>query len=422
LASSRRNPLWIRRTRERLNLDIVSAGLNELRPGETIGDHLQPGRFFQTLALVHFLRAAFGGAVWQPPRLRAAYIVDDPNLHAESYGYLNFSKLAKHAEQHNYHVAIATIPLDGWLARSAAVRTFNSNVQHLSLLMHGNNHTKRELAQEISRERISALLAQSLRRVEGFERRSGLEVSRVMAPPHGACSEQTMREMRRLGFDGIAIDQPYQGVLEEAPKPVTALVEPADVMAGGLPAMQRIWLTKWPDESFTRERVIMHAFLGKPLILYAHHTDFASGFELLADSAAQINSLGTIEWMPLSALCRSNYLVRRDSEELHLKPLCARGSVPLPDDVDSIVFHPPRGMLPAASLQLDAGNEPISRRLALVDARISRKACGPTLNFAVRFPDHVNRWDVRLPAFNLKAVVRRVLTETRDRLQPLVHL
>jgi hypothetical protein len=421
LASCEMNLLWVRRNQNGLKLDLFSAGLDELQPDEILCDQLQPGRFFPVLALVHFLRAALGEAIWQPPPLRAAYIIDDPNLHANSYGYMNFSKLARHADQHNYHIAIATIPLDGWFASSTVARTFSENVKHLSLLMHGNNHTKRELAQEISGDEISALLAQSLRRIEAFEKRSGLEVSRVMAPPHGACYEPTMREMRRLGFEGIAVSQPYQGLLEKTPKPVTALWEPADMMAGGLPAMQRIALTQWQEDSLVRERVILYAFLGKPLILYGHHNDFASGFELLADSAAQINGLGAIEWMPFSSICRSNFLTRREGNTLHLKPLFVRASIPLAPDVDSVILHPPRGIDSRASLQLEHGGEAFTHPFTLNGPRISRDAHDHTLNFSIGFADQLNSWDVPPPAFNPKALVRRLLTETRDRLQPLMR-
>ena len=58
-------------------------------------------------------------------------MLDDPNLHWPTYGFLDYAALVGSAKKHNYHVAIATIPLDGWFVHSAVGQLFRENTAHL---------------------------------------------------------------------------------------------------------------------------------------------------------------------------------------------------------------------------------------------------------------------------------------------------
>jgi len=416
--------LWIRRRRNGWSVDLVGCELQELGEDQILRDQFKPGQFFPVLALTHFLRDAFGESIWQAPPLRAGYIVDDPNLHATTYGYIDFGELALHAKKHNYHIAMAMIPLDGWFTSRAAARIFKEHSDQLSLLIHGNNHTKRELAQEISADAIRAMLAQSLERVESFETKTGIKVWRVMAPPHGACFEPTMREMRRLAFDGIAVGRPYQGTLETAPQPATALWEPADLMAGGFPAVQRIALTQWRDDPLFREEVVLYAFLGKPLILYGHHEDFISGFDLLAETAAQINSFGDVRWGPHSEIFETNYLTRSVEGTFHARLLSNRAKFRVEQGAERIVVEPGIGIDLTLSPTLrwpdraESLAQPVEVDLVASGNGREREQ---SIEFRVTYSDQIDPSNVASPRFDPRAMLRRVLTEGRDRLRPLVR-
>ena len=69
-----------------------------------------------------------GAEGWTLPPPRASFVIDDPNLHWPSYGYLDYRELVAHAPQHGYHVGLATVPLDGWLIdrRAAALVARNA--------------------------------------------------------------------------------------------------------------------------------------------------------------------------------------------------------------------------------------------------------------------------------------------------------
>ena len=114
--------------------------------GQTLRDHLCPGSFMGLLPLLHFLGQLLGDQGWKLPAPRAAFVIDDPNLHWPSYGFLKYPQLAEHASRHGYHLAFATVPLDGWRVDARAVATMREHPAALSLLIHGNDHVARELA------------------------------------------------------------------------------------------------------------------------------------------------------------------------------------------------------------------------------------------------------------------------------------
>ena len=151
------------------------------------------------LPLILFLRTLTEDQRWEQPPLQACFMFDDPNLHWRTYGFVDFAQIAAHAQMHNYHVCFATIPLDTWFVHKPTALLFQQYRDQLSLLIHGNDHIAQELARPYSDEELNRNLRQALRRIDEFERRSGVEVSKVMAPPHGACSESTLGEMAHLG-------------------------------------------------------------------------------------------------------------------------------------------------------------------------------------------------------------------------------
>ncbi len=267
--------------------------LAELSDGQTLRDHLCPGCFMGVLPLLHFLASLLGDDGWTLPAPRAAFVIDDPNLHWPSYGFLKYGELASHALRHGYHLAFATVPLDGWRVDARAVATIRENPAALSLLIHGNDHVACELARLSEDRQAEAAMAQALRRVAALERRCGLHVARVMAPPHGVCSEAALRAMFRLGFEAICISRPYPWRDGLPPPSPLAGWYPTELVAGGIPVAPRQAL------SAPREDLAFRALLGQPLILHGHHGDFADGLDLLEQAAADINDLGEVRWGPL---------------------------------------------------------------------------------------------------------------------------
>jgi len=123
LATSDGQPAWIASAGTTVRT-VVSTAPAELAAGEALRERLAPGRCLALLSLVHFLRSLAPQARRPPPMLRAAFVIDDPNLHWPSYGHIRYEALQQHAHLHGYHVSIAMVPLDGWLAHPRVVRLF----------------------------------------------------------------------------------------------------------------------------------------------------------------------------------------------------------------------------------------------------------------------------------------------------------
>jgi hypothetical protein len=301
--------------------------LAEPAEGETLREYLKAGRFMGLLPVVHFLGQVAGAEGWTLPPPRASFIVDDPNLHWPSYGHLDYRELVAHARRHGYHMGLATVPLDRWWVDRRAAALVRDNGAVLSLAMHGNDHLTHELGRLRSDGEAESAMAQALRRTAALERRAGVSVERVMVPPHSRCSEEAPRAMYRLGIEGVCLNRSYPWRDEEsAPTPLGEW-HPAELVAGGLPVLLRSPLVD-PREDFA-----FRALLGQPLILYAHHWDFAEGLDILAQAALDVNALGEVRWGPLGSIVRGSFATRRVGETLFVRLHARRVALEVPAGV-----------------------------------------------------------------------------------------
>jgi hypothetical protein len=415
LASANHEPVWWHLGSAEERLEVCAYPLAELHHGETLRDHLRAGRFMGLLPLVHFLRQILGANGWALPPLRASFVIDDPNLHRPSYGFLKYRALIDHATQHGYHVGFATVPLDGWLVNSRAAALVRENPV-LSLLMHGNDHTSRELGRLSNDADAETTIAQALRRIAVLERRSGVSVERVMAPPHGACSEPALRAMLRLGLEAACISRPHpwrDGL--PAPTPVTGW-HPAEMVGGGLPILPRYSL------SSPREDLVFRALLGQPLVLYGHHGDFSEGLDLFAEAAGYVNGLGDVRWGPLSEIARRNYATRRVEEVLHVWMHARRIAIEVPEGVRALRLQvlEPLGGAAAHRLAYQAGPIDMAFEADLGRAQLAPIEAPVTVELTLNADRPLTPADVAAPAFKPWPSIRRIAVEARDRIQPLL--
>ena len=384
-----------------------------LAPAEIHGSlkqELRSGRFLALAPLVHFLRELTSDTGWTYPPPRAAFVFDDPNLHWSSYGHIRYGELAAHAAEHGYHAAMATIPIDGWYANARAARIFRENRRHLSLVVHGNDHVKEELARRRTDAEIDAMLAQALRRIEAFEQGAGVHVDRVMVPPHGACSPDVVRALGRFHFDALCVSDVYAS----AERPSLAGWHPADVVHG-FPVVSRHHLAAARDE------LPLRAFLRQPLVLYGHHDDVSGGLDVLAEAAEDVSRLGEVEWTSLERIVSSNVLTRREDHVLRVRPFARRARIEIPAGVTEIVADLPPELT-------SAGATRVTVRLPDGDTRAADLGGG---RFAVdggRFvelrvePERLLApHEVPPPPRRPRAIARRLLTEGRDRTRPFLR-
>lgn len=410
-------PLWTERRNGKASLRKLMLDFPELAAGKPLFPQLLRGGWIQWLPLFHFLRELTADIDWQSSGLRACFMFDDPNLHWSSWGFLDYRELAAHARHHCYHASMATVPLDMWFAHSPTAELFREQAQYLSLLVHGVEHAREEMQRPMAASRRLGDLNWSLNQVREFEDRYGLKVSRVMAPPHHACSLEAASLMLHAGYEAACVA--WLRVIRSNPgiqwRPEFGL-QCAEFLGDGLPVVPRF---NFADQD--PGRAVLAAFFHQPLIMIGHHQDVAGGLQILADWARFVNSLGPVRWTNLEEIVHSNYLTRRVKDTLYVKLGARKVCLAVPQGVNQIVLVRP--WLAADQLEpvclLGHGNMSTLPALpggqagpfAVLPGEQLTVQCTPPKQSQAPFPPH---------SFRLWPMARRLACEMRDRLLPLV--
>lgn len=428
VASRAGRVLWIYRHEGKSGVDFVAVGPPKLTAGQYLCEYLQPSRFMRLLPLFHFLREVTRDTAWTVPHLRASFMVDDANLHSSSYGYINYRDLVQHATKHNYHVSLATIPLDAWRVHSKTASLFREHPERVSLLIHGINHTQRELSSPDPDAYKLALLAQGLKRIERFEKNSGLEVSRVMSAPHGACTEDMLCFMLQLGYEVACIpwDLLFRFNPDRSWSPTTGL-DMVDFQGGGLPIITPIrlppdWNPELKSYADWKTGIVLSAFLSQPIIPLGHHQDAGGGMQLLAEVADTINRLGNVMWMDMKGIARSNYMTRLEGKLLRIKMYSRRIVLPVPENIDEISVERPWITEDGGETEMLLDKRGGTGTLKWTAGRVTRGIPVQPLETIeiTTVPNTTLCYsEVPSPPFRLWPLARRLLTEGRDRMLPL---
>jgi hypothetical protein len=410
LAQKGESVLWIRRAVGVAAIDLAAVDLPELAENEYLFRFFNGEKWAGLLPVFHFLREV---SPWTPPPHRACFMFDDPNLHWKTYGYANYNELARDAESNNYHASFATIPMDAWYVNRRAAAIFRENPRRLSFLIHGNNHTRFELIQSRPEDRRLALAVQAIHRIKRLERASGLDVSRVMAAPHGACNHDMATALVRAGFDGACISR--SSIMARNPGlvwPDTIGLNPAEFLGCGLPTIPRFNI-QW-DNSY----MLFAAFLGQPIIPVGHEDDLVEGLGLLRRLATLINSIGEVQWTDLGSIMRSNFCTSREGEVLHVKMFSRRIRFVVPAGINHLCLQRPwlnGSNDEAIALQ---GNRTGASAIQQSNSKMIPVVPGDELLISSIYSDSLNGETIRFSRTPLWAIVRRQMCEGRDRLRP----
>ena len=416
VASADGQPLWVVSRSPGRSCHRVGIPFPILSPKEDIFDYFNEERFIRVLPLIQFLRDVTSFDDWSAP-LRAAIMFDDPNLHWLSYGCMDYKALVASSNKFNYHTAIATVPLDGWFVHNPTAKIFRDNKTTLSLLVHGNNHIREELAC-ISREDICAsYLSQALRRVKNIERKSGVKVPRVMAAPHGACNMVMLKAMGLLGFEAACISSGSLRYYNDNKPWVRNIGFMMSDMIAGLPVIPRFGLS-----SECCARILIAAYLHQPIIPMGHHLDLIQGLELLQNTADFINSLGNVQWMDMQSIARSNFLSMRDGQRLYIRPYSRCVNVKIPQGVHEVqVSRTWHSIEVADQIQIWCDGFLLNSQQA-DDLTAAVVAPHSSICIIIKHSQSIHHDTV--PPFSLQPwpILRRQLAECRDRLTPLQRI
>lgn len=383
----------------------VALAPEPLQEGVPILNLLRPGRFLSLLPLIHFLRQ-FAPSPWLPPPIHAAFLFDDPNLHWRTYGHIDFRVLAEQSRFGGFHVAFATIPLDGWLVHAPTARLFREASRHLSLAFHGNEHTRWELGRVGSIADGVRLVRRAVRRVERFEQRTGIRVARIMAPPQGRYSWAAVRALHREGFEALTASHPHPTTEPSSPVPSLTGWNPLELVDGGFPVLPRIHI----DAAL--ELTVLRAYLDQPLVIYGHHADLATDPNRLPDLARAVDRLGVSSWGRLDRITREAVSTLLDGTTLRVRPFARKVNVRVPDEVERVQVEVPAGRSVVFARRASEKRVIWRTGEVLEDPHLG----GDCLEIILKSPASL---DLPPAARGRWSPIRRVMTEGRDRVQAL---
>lgn len=397
-------PVWTTEHRNGIRLDRAAVAPEELADSETLLARFTPEDFFGLLPLVQFLRTIDRPDVWSTAPLTASFIMDDPNLRSQRYGYLDFAELARQP----FHTSVSTIPLDGWFIRPGVAELFRSHPEALSLMIHGNNHTLHELDDGREDEARLRMLAQSLNRARTIASRAGVPIAEVMAAPHGRCSEESARDMASIGYESLCISRPYPWLQKP---PSTA------PLAGWFPTDTSTPLPVLPRIPISAPHVVLplRAFLGQPIIVYGHHWDLANHPDILQTWADDIARVGDVRWESVGAISRRMYSWRTEGDAVLVRPHTRVVDVDLPEATSQLIVEAPRGPGYELVELVSPGSGVTTRRRSEAEFGLGE---GASVTIRLVAEGAIDPGRVPAPGPRPWPVIRRALTEARDRSQP----
>jgi hypothetical protein len=415
IATVQGKPLWITAIDGGIRHDIYWVSRPWISEGECVLHHLSFDRFMSLLPLLEWLRSISGWREWVQPPLRACFMFDDPNLHSTRYGFVSYHQLAAEGRRNRYHTSFATVPLDSYCVTGAASRAFLDNHQTLSLLIHGNNHSYRELAGAQAPGRQSALMRQAVKRISRLEQKSGVAVSRVMAPPHGVCSAATMEAMAGAGFEAACISNGSVWTGNPGVEWTMSLgTQPATIVAG-LPVIPRFGL-----DQRMQNLALLAVYLNQPIIPVGHHWDLAKGTDILTSAAEFINGLGDVNWCNLTTIARNNYRFKIDGSLLRVQTFARITTVKIPEGISELQLEP--SWLDQQQITVeyeDTGKAAEKSSPEVLSSPVRyRIRAGSNIKISAMPPQKGDEEPEVFPRTPLSSIARRLLSEIRDRSMP----
>jgi hypothetical protein len=223
--------------------------------------------------------------------------------------------------------------------------------------------------------------------------------------------------MFRLGIEATCISRPYPWLpVQPAPTPLAGW-RPAELVRGGMPVLPR-----YPLKA-AREDLALTAMLGQPLILYGHHGELANGLDVLAQAAADIDSLGDVRWGPLSSIARASFATRSVEGLLLVRMHARRVIVDVPAGVRAVrvLVEEPLGGAAGLGLAHAGGCTTLELDGGLAASEPLAVAAPTRLELNLLADRPLDPERVPSPRLRLWPLLRRAIVEGRDRAQPLFH-
>ncbi|WP_348266549.1 hypothetical protein [Edaphobacter sp. DSM 109919] len=275
-----------------------------------------------------FLHYAAGERAWHSPGAYANFTFDDAWLR-EPYGYVSFPALLEQAQQHGFHVTIAFIPWNFDRSQPDVAALFRKHPDRLSICIHGNNHVHQEFGPFSTHpfEKQIRDIDQALARMEKFKQLTKVSYDPVMIFPHSVSPAATFSVLQRDNYLATvnSLNVPSDA---STPPGLDFALRTATLQFSSFPSLRRYSA----ETDISPSQLAIDAFLGNPMLFYAHESFFASGIGAFNRTADFVNQLQpSTQWRSLGDIVQHLYLERlRDDGNIDIRALS--GSIRLRND------------------------------------------------------------------------------------------
>jgi len=276
--------------------------------------------FCRLAPLLLFLRYAGGERIWHAPMPLADLVIDDAWL-INPYGNLDYARLLREMDSHNFHTTIAFIPWNFHRSRPEVVSLLREHPERFSICVHGNNHDHQEFY-DYTRDTLTnqaADIRQAIARMERFTALTGIPHEKVMTWPHEVIPPPaTLDLLKRYNFLANVNANPVPLGSAAPTDPLFAL-RPASLFYANFLTIKR-----YPTQTLhLHAKIAVNAFLGNPMIFYNHEVFFARGVGAFNGIADYINNIDPdTKWRGPGFIACHQYLLRLgDNGNYHVRAL-----------------------------------------------------------------------------------------------------
>lgn len=308
LVQAGHRPFFVRATLGRCQV-FLSACAELADLDESVGRRAPVLSWFSRLVpLMMFLRGALGNRVWHNGNPRACFIIDDPLLKNDRYGFLEYARLAESMRQRKFSTSIAFIPWNYRRSSHDVTTLLSSRNDGLSLCVHGCDHTRGEFADTDSGS-LRAKAQTALERMEIHRRLSSVPFDDVMVFPQGLFSTEAIGALKASGYLAAVNSDVFPSTQPESLR-LRELLDVAITKGDDFPLFGRRYPRDLAEFAFD-------LFMGKPALAVEHHGYFRNGYTPLESFVERLNGLDDrLEWSSLGTICSRASLTRvgADSE------------------------------------------------------------------------------------------------------------
>lgn len=261
--------------------------------------------FSQIVPEMMFIKYVFKDKCWHTDTNFASLIIDDPLL-KEKYGFLDYSKLLREMDKHNFSTSIAFIPWNFKRTSSKVANMFKERPDRFTVCVHGCDHTENEFG-TTDIEKLNGRIKLATRRMISHENTMGLKFDKVMIFPQGRFSTMAMQVLKANNYlaavNSSAIPFNKSEGLE-----TTCFFEPATMVYASFP----LFLRRYPENYLD---LVFDLFLGKPAFIVTHHNNFKGGYHTITDLIDKMNSVAKdIQWVGVGTAIEHSYLEKVEAD------------------------------------------------------------------------------------------------------------